>query len=120
VASNLTVWRFVRWSFSLALQCCLDSRLGHALAFFRNNTMPEAVVATRFPQMVYIYTQRQGFPVISDDSWMTGHFGARPEFLAWLRAIGNRTVFAYSQCPGTAKDPKLCKWRRCCAIIDFG
>jgi hypothetical protein len=76
-----------------------------ALAFFRNNTAPDAVVATSFPEMVYIYTERQGFAVISDHSGLAGQFGARPEFLAWLRAVGNRPVFAYSRCPGTDDEP---------------
>ncbi len=64
-----------------------------ALAFVRERTEPHAVVATIWPEMLFLYTGRQGIPLIEADDQLVGRLGRWERIERWRAEAPGRPLY---------------------------
>jgi hypothetical protein len=69
---------------------CLELALG----YIKLETEPDAVILAMHPEMVFLYTGRQGIPLIEDDDALVGRVGRLDRLDPWLARIPGRPLYA--------------------------
>ncbi len=67
--------------------------LGRALALIRDRTEPDAVIATCWPEMVYLQAGRTSVPIFEDEAVMTGRYGDVSRLKLWRAATAGRPFY---------------------------
>jgi hypothetical protein len=88
--------------------------LTEALALIEDRLEPEAVVAARWPDTVFLETGRQAVPLTEDDAILLGEFDRADRLLRWMDLVSDRPFALLVR--GQAEDPKLEDRRQAAAL----
>ena len=67
--------------------------LSRALELIRTRTEPDAVIASAWPEMVYLHTGRTSVPLFEDEAVLTGRFGDVSRLRLWRAITGERPFY---------------------------
>lgn len=79
--------------------------LDEALRTIRSELTPDAVIAARWPDTVYLYTGRQAVPLTEDDDILIGRFEATDRLRRWMDLVPDRPFYLLVR--GAGEDPRL-------------
>ena len=64
-----------------------------ALTLIRERTEPDAVIASAWPELVWLHTGRTSVPIFEDEALLTGKFGDVGRLRLWLRQVEGRPFY---------------------------